>query len=501
MAKRVLIIGAGVSGLSAGCYARMNGYDVEIHESHDIPGGLCTSWKRGDYLIDGCIHWLQDSKPGSPFYHLWEELGVLRGRTLIDHDVFVSVVGLDGRTLHFYTDTDRLEAHFNELSPQDADATKRLCALIRKISRFSYPAGEAFELMGRWDGLRILATMLPYMGDLSRIGNMTLRDLSERFTDPLLRSAIANFLPAESMPASALFFTLGPMSRRAAGYPVGGSLAFARDLEARLLELGGEVHYRSRVAKVLERNGRATGVRLKTGDEIEADYIVSATDMRRTLFGLLDGGRIDPVHHELMQHGRVYPPLVQVAFGAAMDFSDEVSYTGVRYELERPVEIAGQRLRHFGLKNYSYDPTMAPPGKTVVMSGIMGDWSYWKPLIGDREAYRAEKSLIAELCTEQIEQVRPGFASSVEVTDVATPPTFQRYSGNWHGTYMTWMLDPEFQRRHRYIPKTVPGLAGFYLASMWTDAPGGIPGASAAGRTVVQLMCHEDGKRFETQRA
>ena len=55
MGKRVLIVGAGISGLSAGCYARMNGYDVEIHESHDKPGGLCTAWKRGEYAIDGCV--------------------------------------------------------------------------------------------------------------------------------------------------------------------------------------------------------------------------------------------------------------------------------------------------------------------------------------------------------------------------------------------------------------------------------------------------------------
>jgi thioredoxin reductase len=44
--KKVVIIGAGVARLSAGCYARMHGYDAEIHEAHTIPAGLCTSWKR-----------------------------------------------------------------------------------------------------------------------------------------------------------------------------------------------------------------------------------------------------------------------------------------------------------------------------------------------------------------------------------------------------------------------------------------------------------------------
>ncbi|HAD34428.1 MAG TPA: NAD(P)/FAD-dependent oxidoreductase, partial [Chitinophagaceae bacterium] len=55
--KKVLIIGAGISGLSAACYLQMNGFQVELFEKHSIPGGLCTSWKKGDYTIDGSIHW------------------------------------------------------------------------------------------------------------------------------------------------------------------------------------------------------------------------------------------------------------------------------------------------------------------------------------------------------------------------------------------------------------------------------------------------------------
>lgn len=45
-AKRIIIVGAGIAGLSAGIYARRNGYEATIYESHYLPGGLCTSWKR-----------------------------------------------------------------------------------------------------------------------------------------------------------------------------------------------------------------------------------------------------------------------------------------------------------------------------------------------------------------------------------------------------------------------------------------------------------------------
>ncbi len=59
MEKSIIIIGAGIAGLSAGCYSQMNGYHTQIFEmDNDRRSGLCTTWKRKGYNIDGCIHWL-----------------------------------------------------------------------------------------------------------------------------------------------------------------------------------------------------------------------------------------------------------------------------------------------------------------------------------------------------------------------------------------------------------------------------------------------------------
>jgi phytoene dehydrogenase-like protein len=75
MGKSIIVIGAGIAGLSAGCYAQMNDYRTRIFEMHDKPGGLCTSWKRQGYTFDGCIHRLLGSAPGQPFHRMWKELG------------------------------------------------------------------------------------------------------------------------------------------------------------------------------------------------------------------------------------------------------------------------------------------------------------------------------------------------------------------------------------------------------------------------------------------
>ena len=498
MGKRVLIIGAGISGLSAGCYARMNGYDVEIHEAHTLPGGLCTAWKRNGYLVDGCIHWLTGSRPGGILYQIYEELGAVQGRKMFDHDVFASICGLDGRTLHLYTDVDRLEAHMKQLSPQDEAEIDKLCGMIRRLARFPMPLDRAPELMGRVDGLRMMARMLPYMRDLMALGDLTLAQLGARFADPLLRSGVANTLFDQSVPANALVMTLAPMSIRAAGFPLDGSLEFARAIERRFLDLGGRIVYRSRVEQVTEHAGRVTGVRLASGEEVRADYVIAACDLRAALFSLLDGSRVDPLHQELLDHGRVYPPAVLVTFGVDMDMSDDISCFGTLYELEQPLEIGGWRLPYLGIKNFCYDPSLAPANKSVVQLYLAGDWAYWERLRGDRVAYDAAKAQILDICRDQVDRRHPGFAARIEMTDVATPHTFERYTGNWHGTFMTWILSGGFQRKYPYIPKSVPGLSGFYTASMWTNPPGGIPGAASAGRMIVQILCHEDRQRFVT---
>jgi phytoene dehydrogenase-like protein len=82
--KSIVIVGAGMAGLSAGCYASMNGYKATILEMHDKPGGLCTAWKRRGYTFDISMHMLTGSKSGA-FHQMWQELGALENRRFHYH--------------------------------------------------------------------------------------------------------------------------------------------------------------------------------------------------------------------------------------------------------------------------------------------------------------------------------------------------------------------------------------------------------------------------------
>ena len=121
MKKTLIVIGAGIAGLSAGVYAARSGYRTILLEQADAPGGLCTSWRRKGYLFDGSAAGLAGSAPGTPIFRLWQDLGVIDHCPLHDPDNFGSIRLTDGRTITVYTDIAHLRDHLRDNFPRDAE--------------------------------------------------------------------------------------------------------------------------------------------------------------------------------------------------------------------------------------------------------------------------------------------------------------------------------------------------------------------------------------------
>jgi phytoene dehydrogenase-like protein len=496
MAKKVIIIGAGIAGLAAGCYARMNGYEAEIYEAHTQPGGLCTAWTRKGYTIDGCLHWLTGSKPSYSFYKVWEELGAVQGRRMLDHDVFYRYTGSDGSALVVYCDADKLEAHMKELSPGDSETIELLCRLIRRFTKFHMPVGKPFELYNIFDIIPLIVKMIPFNRDLKFCNQITMGEFAQRFKHPLLREIFPMLLMEKDYPLLSVVITLALLHIKAGSFPEGGSLEFARAIERRFLNLGGKAFYNCRVEKILEENGLAVGIRLADDREIPGDYVISAADLHTTIYKMLNGKYIEPMHEELFQSCKLIPSSVQVTFGVNMDLSSQPESLG---EFYKPQPIGGHVVDWIMVKNFCFDPTLAPSGKSVVECTLrIEDYEYWEKLAADRTVYNAEKEKIATAIADELESKYPGFKSAIEVTDVATPMTYVRYTGNWKGTYMTWVISPDKAKRFRLIKKTVPGLDNFWLSGMWVQPPGGVPTGAMTSRDIIQIICKKDKKRFQT---
>jgi phytoene dehydrogenase-like protein len=500
--KTIAIIGGGVAGLCAGCYAQMNGYKATIYEMHSLPGGVCTAWKRNGYTIDSCIHWLVGSGPASGFHKLWKEVGALKGLKIVDLDEFMRVECKGSPALVFYRDVDRLERHLLELGPEDAKPIRELTNAIRKFTRFDMPVDKAPELYTAWDKFLMGARMMPLGPAFMKWRKITVADFAKRLKSPALRESFGAMLgESDSFPMLGLIMPLAWQEAKTAGYPLGGSLPFVRNIEKRFLDLGGQIRYSSRVSQILVEEGvggaaRAVGVRLADGTEHHADVVISAADGHSTIFDMLGGRFADDVVRKPYEGGMTpFAPLLYVGLGIAdpLDGIPQVG-SGISFPLDPKVEIDGKARDRLSVTVYNFDRSLAPAGKTLAIVSISADYDRWKALREDPARYRAEKELAAERVIDALEQRIPGIRAKVEMRDVATPVTWERYTGNWRGSYEGWL--PTGQSLGKGMSKTLPGLSDFYMVGQWVSPGGGLPPAVSTGRHVVEILCKNDGRRF-----
>lgn len=498
--KSVALIGAGIGGLATGCYAQMNGYDTQIFEMGDKPGGLCTAWERKGYTIDGCLHWLWASSPSHGSYHLWEELGMVQGKQIINMDELLRVEAEDGKVFCLYTNADRLEQHMKEIAPEDRQFTEEFTRAVRRFVRFNMPVGKAPELYSSLDAFKMLFRIGRYLGDFRKWSKMTLREMAQHFKNPFLRDAWQQIWYPQ-MSAMTLLVTLSSMHSKSAGYVVGGSMALSHAIETRYLNLGGKISYKKKVDKILVENDRAIGVRLADGTEQKADYVISAADGHATIFEMLDGKYVDDKIKGYYERMPIFQPLVFVGLGVNRSFEDMPKIiSGITIKLEKPLVIGGQEHKSLSVRVHNFDPSLAQPGKTVLTCMINSAYPYWESLQKDIARYREEKEHIADAVISVLDGRFPGLANQVEMRDVATPVTFLRYTGNWQGCFEGWLPTPQAQQI-RSMSKTLPGLKNFYMVGQWVMPGGGLPSGVITGRWVTQMMCKKDGKKFIATKA
>jgi phytoene dehydrogenase-like protein len=500
MEKSILIIGAGMAGLATGCYGRMNGYRTLIFEMHTSPGGVCTSWKRKGYTIDGCIHWLTGSRTGQPFHFLWDELGVARHNPIIDHEEYARIEGSGGGTFIVYTDVDRLERHMRELAPEDSGLIGEFAEGIRDCIGFRIPAEKAPELYGPGDGIKVMATMLPFLKVVRKWGKVSIYDFAVRFKNPFLREVFplsVNLQHPRDFPMLAFLMSLSWMTQKNAGYPLGGSLELAKTVEQRYLSLGGEIRYTSRVEKIMVENNRAVGVRLADGSEHRGDVVVSAADGHGTIFDMLDEKFINAKIRNNYNNLPLYNPLVYIGLGVSRTFETMPStVTGIDIPLDRPISVNGEERTRLSMQMYQFDPGLAPVGKTLIRAWFSSDYAFWKELSRDSGRYTAEKERIADQVIASLDRRFPGLAAKVEMRDMATPITFERYTGNWRGSFEGWRISPKTLMMR--MGKTLPGLKNFYMAGQWVEPGGSLPTSAMSGRNAIQIICRADRKAFHT---
>jgi phytoene dehydrogenase-like protein len=357
------------------------------------------------------------------------------------------------------------------------------------------------EKMGLFERIGYLLPWLSLGPAMKRWGSTNIAALCSQLKSPVLAEALRTMYGSEGstgdMPMIAMIMMLGFMHKGSCGYPIGGSLEFARAIEGRYTQLGGRIRYNSRVDKIMVENDRAVGI-LCDGEEHRCQEVISCADGRTTLFDMLEGRYLSNEQREAYQSYPLFPSLIYVSLGIGRDLSELPHMSVFPLKKQIMLEEGALAIKQLNLRQFTFDPTMAPAGKTagIVMIESRGI-DYWSSLRKDDPGkYQAEKKRVGELVIEALEEEFGGIKEHVEVVDVATPVTWQRYTGNWKGSYEGFL--PTSKTMTRNLGFTVPGLANFHMHGQWVAVGGGLPPAGTNGRIVAGKLCKKYGKRFQT---
>lgn len=496
--KRVIIVGGGVSGLATATYLRVNGYDTLLLEKNAVLGGACIGWERKGCYIDGCIHWLVGINPESNTFKLWEDTGaVLKDTPIYMQDDFFTLDFGDGKRFTVWADADKLQDELIAFAPENKKQIKKFCALIKRFEKIEAPVDKPVDLMNIFELLKIGLTMAGDYYYVSKTSKISCEEYANKFKNHYLRTWIKEHMSAGYNLMSFLYM-LAHVTSKDGGIPIGGSLPLVKRMEDKYNSLGGKTRCNAPVKKINVENGVAVGVTLENGEVLTSDWVISTTPAEHTLKKLLDGKYFVKKMEERFKDEINYPiyTFTTAVFKVNADIKNQPLSLKVYYDT--PVALNNE---HYGItyRNYSYDQTLkTTEGSTIVQATVSDndEMYFWWKQIKEQGSYKAKKQEIANKLLELYLKTYPELEGKVEIIDVITPLTYQRYLNGRHGSFQGFVHTakgkPLMQKG------VIKGLKNFIFSGQWLLRSGGLPTAVIMAKFAVQRVTKKDKIKFVT---
>lgn len=480
--KKIVIIGAGIAGLSAAVYARQSGFEVDVYEMHTLPGGECTGWNRQGYHIDNCIHWLTGTKPGTELYDIWQNVGAIDGVKLYTAEKY-TVYKTGNIEVHMYTDVEKLRKHLKEISPQDSMQVDNYCNDILALQQIELPVKKPLSELNVLDYMKLGKKMFKGGRVMLKLSKISAQDYFSKFKHPVLREALG--FGMNEVAAYIPLMTMAAISSGNGAYPMGGSLTMARRMAKKATDLGAKIHYKQEVKRIIVEKGVATGIVLADGKVIKGDYIVPANDLYVTMHKLLGGEYKDKKIDSVYSNPDKYKgtTTVSIGVGIACDLSHRIQdYVAP----VTPFKILSKEIKKVSFKLHSHEKSFAPEGHSVMTIHLDGDYDEWKALAEDKKAYEEAKIEIEAKIKRVVEEVYEEAVGKIEMISIATPLTYERYCNAYKGAWMPFHTNKEAKGfEHSGIIK---GVKNMYMAGQWLMPPGGLPVAVATGKWAIDRI-------------
>jgi all-trans-retinol 13,14-reductase len=476
----VLIIGAGLGGLSCGAAFARQGFKPLVVEQHSKAGGYATTFKRKDFIFDVSLHstgigernGLHNLIPGFPEITSVEFVPHPDLYRVIypDHDIRVPQKNLRGYI-------DMLIGYFPEERAGIEGIFEDMQGVLNDIQKIS-------QAQGRIDMSRF-AQEFPY---LAKSAGKTWGQLVDaRLNNAKLKAIISSLWVYYGLPPARLspyYYALPTLGYLQGGgyYPIGKSQKISDALVAFIEERGGKVRLSTRVTEILIKDHTAYGIRTEDGEEIKSRVVVSNASVPVTFRNMLHDNDYLKAYLNQMDTYSVSLSSFQIFLGLNKNLIGELGIkdTEIFYNTGYDPEADYQSMLQSRVENGGYAITIydnlykgySPTGKNILNILTLQGYDHWLPYEADyfqgkKDAYREEKNRMADILIDQVEAtLLPGLRSAIDVIEIGTPLTNVRYTGNYRGAIYGFDQTLGNSGQNRLGHKTP--VKNLYLAGAWT---------------------------------
>lgn len=529
----VIVIGAGHNGLTAAAYLARAGLSVLVVEKNDYIGGAAVSREiEPGFVFSSCSYALSLLRP-----EIISDLDLVRhGFRVIPYQGSVTLMG-DGRYVATSSHADVLRREISRFSERDADAYQQYSRDMRRQADLVAPllmqappdpASLSPKKIRRTLALLQDAQDLGAEGlaDTIRFWTMSAADLLDRyFESDVVKAHLA---------ASATIGTgLGPMSPGSAyvmlhhriggidgssgawGYVRGGMGTVSKALAAAVHAFGGEVRPSVGVDEVKVSKGKASGIVLADGTEIDAGIIVSGLELKRSIMSLLDWkglpkGLVDRVSRFKTRGSSAK---LNIALDGHPEFTavpadcpsldGDIRLCGTVEDMERAYDDWKEKVMPRDpyiemVLPSRLDPTLAPPGKHVASVFVQ----YVPDTLIDGIWTETKRKTLEAVVLDKIEAAAPGFKQKIRYVETRTPAELENEIGMTQGNIFHGELTLDQLLFNRPLPELAQyrtPVRNYYLCGSSTHPGGGVmgaPGANAANAILSDIGKNPRLKRF-----